>query len=166
MTKIQPKPTKVGRPSRYSDALAQKICELIEQGYSERKIAEMEGMPHVSTINRWKSDNPEFCEQSARARAISAELFREEALQVARDTAALADRVAECLNGGEGEMAVIPKGFVDAKKLLVQELNREAAIRDDSRYGDRKTVAVEAATGQGLKDFYDSILKDLKEADG
>lgn len=158
--------TKKGRPTLYTPELAEKICALIAQGYSERKIAAMPGMPTRETIRTWKERQPDFLGRSARAREESAECFREEALQIARDTADFAERVAASMNGEESSLAIIPKGYVEAKKLLVQELNREAAIRDDSRYGDRKTVAVETAqVGKGLKDFYDSLLKDLKDAE-
>lgn len=131
-------PKKVGRPTKYNEKLADKIIQLIESGSSERQIAKMEGMPDVTTIRRWKDEHPDFCTRSARAREASAERFREEALQVARETSDFADRIAE----GSSPFDGLPKGYVDAKKLLVQELNREAAIRDDSRFGDRKKVTL------------------------
>lgn len=34
---------------------------------------------------------------------------------------------------------------------MVQELNREAAIRDDRNYGDRRRVAVTGADGGAVK---------------
>lgn len=60
--------SKGGRPSLYSDALAEKIVELIEEGYSERQIEAMDGMPSRRTMLRWKVEHPEFCRLSARAR--------------------------------------------------------------------------------------------------
>ena len=133
----------------YTKALADKIIALIEEGKSERKICKMAGMPDVSTLSRWKDEHEDFCKRSARARQVSAEKFREEALQVAQETADFADDVA---NGrkvtiGGVPLVEIPKGYVDAKRLLVQELNREAAIRDDSRFGDRKKVTMSGENG-------------------
>lgn len=137
----------------YSKALADKIIALIEEGKSERTICKMEGMPTVRTLQAWKDANEEFLRQSARARQASAEKFREEALQVAQETADFADDVA---NGrkvtiGGVPLVEIPKGYVDAKRLLVQELNREAAIRDDSRFGDRKKVTMSGENGGPIK---------------
>lgn len=60
--------SKGGRTSLYSDALAEKIVELIEEGYSERQIEAMDGMPSRRTMLRWKVEHPEFCRLSARAR--------------------------------------------------------------------------------------------------
>lgn len=137
----------------YSKALADKIIALIEEGKSERTICKMAGMPTVRTLQAWKDANEEFLRQSARARQASAEKFREEALQVAQETADFADDVA---NGrkvtiGGVPLVEIPKGYVDAKRLLVQELNREAAIRDDSRFGDRKKVTMSGEDGGPIK---------------
>ena len=152
-------PKKRGAPSLYTPQLAEKICALIEEGYSERKIATMPGMPHVTTITRWKTEHPDFCVQSARAREVSAELFNDRRMEKAQALYEDALRRAEA--GID-----FPKGVVEAIKASMQEDAREAAIRDDSRYGDRKTVAVETAqVGKGLKDFYDSLLKDLKDAE-
>lgn len=158
-------PKKIGRPSLYSDALAAKICDLIEQGYSERQIAKMPGMPSTVTLGKWKDEHPDFLRQSARARQASAELFREEALQVARDAAGLADKIAGRDPNDVSTLTDLPKGFVEAKKLLVQELNREAAIRDDRRFGDRKRVDLTGTVevGQGMDAFYEALLGDLKK---
>lgn len=67
--------SRIGRPSLYSEALAEKICGLIEQGYSERQIAKMDGMPSQDTMTDWKDRHPWFLRRSARAREISAELY-------------------------------------------------------------------------------------------
>ena len=154
---------KTGRPTLYSESLAAKICDLIEQGYSERQIGEMDGMPTRRTIQSWKDKNSAFLRRSARARLVSAERFREEALQVARDTAALADHIAARDPADPMTPADFPRGYVDAKKLLVQELNREAAIRDDSRFGDRKRIDVTGTVeiGQGMDAFYKTVIEEL-----
>lgn len=159
----KPNASKMGRPTIFTPELAEKICDLIEQGYSERQIGEMDGMPTRRTIQSWKDKNSDFLLRSARAREASAERFREDALQVARDTAALADRIAGRDPADPMALADFPKGYVDAKKLLVQELNREAAIRDDSRFGDRKRVDVTGTVeiGQGMDAFYRTVIEEL-----
>ena len=42
---------KVGRTSGFNEALAAKICDLIREGYSERAIAKMKGMPTARTMH-------------------------------------------------------------------------------------------------------------------
>lgn len=62
-----------GRPSRYSAALAERICDHIRCGDSLRKAAEKEGVPNPSVM-RWVHENKAFSEQYARAklRAVAA----------------------------------------------------------------------------------------------
>lgn len=90
---------------------------------------------------------------SPRAREESAALYREKALGIAQETAktavkALRGEITDAL--GE-PVKDLPRGYVEAQKLLVQELNREAAIRDDRNYGDRRRVAVTGADGGAVK---------------
>lgn len=144
MTVKKPKTAlkKRGRNPLYSEKLASQIIELIEKGVSEAKIGKMAGMPDARTILRWKDKYPEFCRRSARARKVSAGTFREEALNVARDVSQLADTVVQNIISESSPLVELPKGYVEAKKLYIQELNREAALRDDENFGDRKKVDV------------------------
>lgn len=155
-----PSEKKIGRPSKYSDALAQKICDLLEEGYSMRQIAAMPGMPSTTTMVKWKEDHPDFLLRSARARETSAEKFDDERIEKAKW---LMEQVELAARTGES----IPKGIVDGTRAVMQELARSAALRDDSRFGDRKTVKVDAKSdGAGMADVYAKIaeaIKDVKE---
>lgn len=137
-------PKKVGRRSLYSDELAQKICDLIAEGKSEREICAMPGMPDIKTIWAWKNRYPEFLQQSVRARAQSAEIYNARRMEKAE---ALYREAQARMASGEN----FPKGVVEAIKACMQEDAREAAIRDDSRYGDRKKVALTGSDGGPLK---------------
>ena len=160
---------KTGRPTLYTPELAEKICELIRSGKSERNICQMDGMPSMTTLWNWKNENPEFLKLSARAREESAEVYAEKATNEAVKLAAMLDDVNRrsfvATNGETIEQ--VPAGFVEAKKILIQQLNREAALRDDSRFGNRKTVKVEDApnTIVGLGAIYAEIAKFKKEAE-
>ena len=146
----------MGAPSAYTDTLAEKICGLIEDGYSERQIARMPGMPSAMTMRRWKDDHPDFCALSARARQVSADRFNDQREETAEW---LLDQVEQAAASGQP----IPKGVVDGARAVMQELARSAALRDDSRFGDRKTVKVDAKTdGAGLVDVYAKIAEAVK----
>ncbi len=132
-------PRKVGRPTKYTPELAEKICDLIREGLSEREICSQKGMPDASTLGRWKDNNPEFCTQSARAREASAEKFNDELLEL---QANLNNELQTRLLNGDD----FPKGTVEAFKVLMQEKARQISWRDDSRYGDRKTVKIQSDT--------------------
>jgi hypothetical protein len=87
-----------GRPSIYSDELAELICKRLIEGESLRKICADEGMPDRSTVVRWLADpdHAEFCQQYGRAREAQSDLMDDLILDVANsctaETAA-ADRV-------------------------------------------------------------------------
>lgn len=145
---------KTGRPSKYSRALAEQICELIRSGKSERQICAMKGMPAIQTLWVWKEKYPEFLEQSARARADSADVYNDRRQKKADELY----RIAEShLRNGES----IPKGIVEAFKVSMQEDAREAANRDDSRFGDRKRVALTGADGGAVKIENNLVLDDV-----
>lgn len=174
-------PKKMGRPSLYTEALVDKIIGLIEEGYSERQIGKMPGMPNASTISRWKDERPDFCNRSARARELSASIYREKALKIAESVNDFADEVERSHRyavekdtnspdrDADGSVKKTPKldiplGWVEAKKLAIQELNREAALRDDSRFGDRKTVKVDATEdAKGMAEVYARMLEAQKD---
>ncbi len=53
---------------RYSEDLADKICQLLADDNSERAIEKMPGMPSRVTMRQWRIDNPDFLAKCARAR--------------------------------------------------------------------------------------------------
>ena len=145
---------KMGRPTRYSHELAEKICDLIRSGKSERQICAMKGMPALQTLWVWKEKHPEFLEQSARARADSADVYNDRRQKKADE---LYEIAKEHLRQGES----IPKGVVEAIKASIQEDAREAGLRDDSRFGDRKRVALTGPTGGAVKIENNLVLDDV-----
>ncbi len=78
---------KRGRPSAYTQKLAESICERIAEGESLRSICEDAKMPDKATVMRWLADEgkPEFRDQYARARGAQADHFADEILAIADD---------------------------------------------------------------------------------
>lgn len=74
-----------GRPTIFTQELADAICTRIAEGESVRSICKDETMPSGSTLFRWLLDEDKkiFWEQYARARDIQAELMFEEILEIA-----------------------------------------------------------------------------------
>ena len=73
-----------GRPTRFSQAAADRICEQIAQGYSLRGIVSFD--PHVpgrATVHRWLRERPEFRDQYAQAQERRADAYFDMALEVA-----------------------------------------------------------------------------------
>lgn len=116
--------------------LEDKVIGLIEESYSERQIAQMDGMPTAMTIRRWKDEDKDFVLVPC-ASELSAELFDDKRRDAAKW---LMEQASNRSASGED----FPKGVVEAVKAVMQEHARSAALRDDSRLGDRKTVKVDA----------------------
>lgn len=75
-----------GRPSMYSEELADAICALISEGKSLRSICGREDMPCRLTVFRWLREYQGFCDQYAHARDAAADWYAEEIIEIA-DTA-------------------------------------------------------------------------------
>ena len=81
MGKIQV--AKTGRPSGYSEDVADTICQELMAGKSLRTICSMEGMPAASTVYSWLRQYPEFSQRYARAREVQADVLADEILEIA-----------------------------------------------------------------------------------
>jgi hypothetical protein len=75
----------MGRPSSYTEEVAQAICERIANGESLRAICSDEGMPDKSVVNRWLHQIDGFHAQYARARERQADHYADEVVEIADD---------------------------------------------------------------------------------
>jgi hypothetical protein len=114
-----------GRPSIYSQELADRICERLVAGESIRAICSDDGMPTWPAISKWLNEKPEFAIQYARAREDQAE--------------ALADRIIEIADD-ENIDAHHKRIMVDARKWVASKLKPK-------RYGDRAEVEHSGSVG-------------------
>jgi hypothetical protein len=75
-----------GRPTIYSQELAEIICKRLADGESLRAVCRDADMPHNSTVLLWAitPDHP-FSDQYARARQVQAENMAEEIFEIADD---------------------------------------------------------------------------------
>jgi hypothetical protein len=81
----EPQPARVGRPSVYSQELAERIFDEIECGVSIEKIAALPGMPAKRTIYHWRRTIPEFRRGYLRSMAFRRFDHIDEMLNVARN---------------------------------------------------------------------------------
>ena len=63
--------------------LADRVCELLANGYSLRQIARMPGMPRAQTIVRTVNVDPGFAEQYRRARAQAGHFYADRSIEIA-----------------------------------------------------------------------------------
>ena len=109
----------IGRPTKYTKALGDRVCELLAEGKSMRTVARVEGMPDKSTMFRWIRKYDVFRDQYTRAKNESADAMGEDALDIADD--------------GSNDFMTITKGD---KTYEVE--NREVTSRSKLRIETRK----------------------------
>lgn len=87
---VPTEPTRpVGRPSSYSDDIADDICERMLNGQSLVKICEDECMPSRASVYRWMDARPDFATRCARAREGMADFLVDEIQELADKTTEL-----------------------------------------------------------------------------
>lgn len=78
----------MARPSKYSQKLAEAICEAIADGASMREVCQRKGMPDRRTVERWMEADAGFAAKCARAREEQAEFHHAEMDDIERRTLA------------------------------------------------------------------------------
>ena len=116
---------KRGRPSRYTQALADRICERLAAGETLRAICRDDGMPVESAVRAWalNAKSP-FYAQYARAREIGYLGMGDELLEIA-DTTQEGVTVKESDRGTEtrtGDMIEHRKLRVDTRKWMLARM--------------------------------------------
>ena len=77
----------MGRPSSFTQEVADAICARLEAGESLRAICRTdESMPPAATIFRWLEANEAFREQYTRARTTGYQLLADEIIDIADDS--------------------------------------------------------------------------------
>ncbi|MDP9413761.1 MAG: hypothetical protein M3Q08_06650 [Pseudomonadota bacterium] len=74
-----------GRPTTFTQELADRICEQLMEGNSLRTICRDKAMPNRKTVFRWLAGNEVFRVQYAQARELQADTLFEDTLDIADD---------------------------------------------------------------------------------
>lgn len=109
----------VGRPSKFTPEIEERILAELSSGLSLRKICQADDMPDRVTVIRWISRNPEFATNIAGARVMQGESYADR----------MVDR-AECIV--DGEDAQVARVQIAAWQWMASKLQPKV-------YGDRTT---------------------------
>lgn len=129
---------KIGRPSRLTKELLEKIILQVVEGKSLKNICEKENMPNIATVFRWlsegrKSNSDEilknFCDKYAHAREIQQDVLVEEMLDIARKANS--------------------KNF-QASRLLIDTLKWRAGKLAPKVYGEKEMLEVAGVADRPL----------------
>lgn len=126
-------PRMAGRPSAFTQKLADTICERLSLGESLRSICRDERMPSQSMVFRWLADRQAFREQYAHAREVQADSWADDIIEIADDSSG--DTIVDPESGNErfnGEFAARSRLKVDTRKWLMARMAPK-------KYGDKVT---------------------------
>lgn len=78
----------MGRPSSYSDDIAQRILAGLEEGKSLRAVCREDGMPSPTAVLSWmeKPEYSAFSEQYTRVRTRAYQLLADEIIEISDDS--------------------------------------------------------------------------------
>lgn len=148
----------VGRPSIFSQELADRICGEIIEGYSLRSVCKAEDMPCVSTVLLWLRTKPEFLLQYEKAKEEQADALAEEMLDIADDGAN--DWMEKYGKDGENIGWQVNGEHVQRSRLRLDTRKWIASKLKPKKYGDKLTQELTGKDGGAIEfnDVTDKIL--------
>jgi hypothetical protein len=127
---------KGGRPTSYTEEMAETLCIRLGLGESLKKICSEEGMPGQATVYTWLLKHPEFQEMYTRAREEQAETHADEIVSIADETPAIKE-----IKDKDGNVIDISldSAFIAWQKNRIEARKWNAAKQRPRKYGDRIT---------------------------
>lgn len=138
-----------GRPSTFTEAIGDAICQRIADGQSVREICSDDDMPHMATFFRWlaKDEHKELREQYVRAKEAQAEFMADEINHIADDGSndwmerfdKEGNSIGWTLNGEHVQRS---KLRIDSRKWLLSKMLPK-------KYGDKIQTELSGPDGKG-----------------
>lgn len=118
---------KGGRPTKYTQELADSICKEIAIGRSIRSVCLADDMPDVTTVFKWIREKPEFSLQYARACDERTESQQEILIEMGD----------EAIKHAETADSRAANAVVSAYKLKADNLKWSMSKMKPKKYGDK-----------------------------
>lgn len=119
MSKIPKESKPIGRPSDYSQDLADRICEELSMGKSLRTVCLADDMPSGKTVFSWMRIYPEFLKQYARAKEEASDAMYEDIQDISDEGISVIKSGAEKKSGA---LAQIVRLQVDTRKWMMSKM--------------------------------------------
>ncbi len=141
---------KIGRPSKYTPEIAQRMCEMLSEGIPLREICRMEGFPAWRTVYDWMyRDDAALATGSgvglsaaiAHAREVGYEALAEECLIIA-DNIKIGKRTtfSSGAEDKEDSMTVVEEDMLGHRKLQIETRLKLLAKWNPKKYGDKVQI--------------------------
>jgi hypothetical protein len=136
--------------STFTQALFDKICDLIAEGMSLREVCKIKGMPNRRTFHDWHQRTPELQTQYDRACLEREDLYFEQIIAIADEcrkgikTTTKGSGKSKTVETVETDMTERAKIQIDARKWTLARMNRK-------KYGDHVTEELTGPNGGPLQ---------------
>jgi hypothetical protein len=148
-----------GRPTDFTEEIADNICSRITNGESLSSITRDEDMPHPATVYRWLQKHSSFCEMYTRAREDQADTLADQIIAISEEKPML-----RIISDSETIEKLDPTGVshnrnrIDARKWIAAKLKPR-------KYGERQILAGDAENPLEIKqqsETLDALLVNLQ----
>lgn len=133
MAKNPKEPKKNGRPTIYTQELANRVCEELALGKSLRTVCTPDDMPAIRTVFNWFNTKEGFVQQYARAKQEAADAMAEEILDISDDSSN--DKYEDAKGNIRTDWEVVGRSKlrIDTRKWLMSKMKPK-------RYGDKLDI--------------------------
>jgi hypothetical protein len=122
----------MGRPSKFTQAIVDEICDRLSNGETLRSICREDHMPHWNTVYDWAAADATIAGRIARARDLGADA-------IAEGTVEIIDQQPERDQNGK-----IDPGWVAHQKLRAEHRLKLLAKWNPKKYGDKMQLSGDA----------------------
>lgn len=140
----------MGRPSDYTQEVADAICARLADGEPLRQICRDEAMPAWRTVYDWKDAHADFAARIAHAREAGHDAIAADCLDIADETSF--DTI-QTENGDRPNTE-----WISRSKLRIETRLKLLAKWDPKRYGEKIT---QEHTGANGVDLFGALLKSV-----
>lgn len=128
---------KRGRPSTYSPAVADEICERIAKGEPLRQICRDDHMPEWRTVYGWQDKHPDFLARIGHARELGEEAIAQECFDIADNAA---NDWMEVPSNDGGVLHKLNGEHIQRSKLRIETRLKLLAKWNPRKWGERQHV--------------------------
>lgn len=145
---------KIGRPTKFTQELADEICAKLATGISARTVLTEEHMPSMNTFWRWIREDATFREQYARAKEEAAEAIAEDMFDIADDGR---NDYMDIVVGGQTR-TVVDNEALGRSKLRVDTRKWYLSKIMPKKYGDHLKIDSDSTVTHKFEDMDDAEL--------
>lgn len=143
----------MGRPTIFTQGIADEICSRLMDGQSLRRICLDETMPSKVSVLRWLMQEQSFQGQYAQAREVQADTLADETVDIADDGS------NDWMDDGRGGRRLDPEA-VQRSRLRVDQRKWYASKLAPKKYGDKLDLNHSGSIARPVESLSDAELEE------